>query len=58
MLVGVWVFVFMLVYKGATRPLDSLGFNYCLGCNPSPISLIAQRKGKRNAPAHAPQEAL
>ena len=44
-------------WRGGYSPPDFVGCNYCLGCNPSPISLIAQRNGERNAPAQSPQEA-
>ena len=57
MLVGVF-FCFFVGAEGAPRPLDFVGCNYRLGCNPSPISLIAQRNGERNALAHAPRVAL
>ena len=46
MLVGVWVFVFMLVYKGATRPLDFVLLDYNGAITPRPFLCLHKEKGK------------
>ena len=44
--VGVWVFVFVLVYKGATRPLDSAVSDYKVAATPRPFLCLHKEKGK------------
>ena len=46
MLVSVWVFVFMLVYKGATRPLDFVLLDYNGAITPRPFLCVHKEKGK------------
>ena len=46
MLVGVWVFVFMLVYKGAPRPLDFVLLDYNGAITPRPFLCLHKEKGK------------
>ena len=46
MLVSVWVFVFMLVYKGATRPLDFVLLDYNGAITPRPFLCVHKEKGQ------------